>query len=503
MNGFSKGIGIYPENKGIEILGEAEACWNAWGHFRKERQRCKRYTYGDQWEDTIEVGGRTVTEKEYIMEQGNLPLKNNLIRRLVRNLLGVWRNNRPPLSWPLPEMDRNKRKKYLSLLRESSSYNNLDEIMSRCLEEFLISGLTVIKKGIGGRNGRKGPVTFIVQPDKFFMDPCSVDPRGWDAGITGEIHDVDFKAICATFGHNVRDYSSLLQIYAPEASHAPTDGDTKVFGGNKENDEIFHIAGAGGKCRVIEVWRRETMIHYLCHDSLTGEVFKTDPSSVFLLEKINRIRRTQSMPEIKHIPRTSEVWRYYFLSPQGHILDSGDSPWLHGGHPYVFKAYPFIDGEIHSFVGDIIDQQRYANRLISLYDWIMRASAKGVLLFPEDALPEGVDINDISDEWSRFNGVILFSPKANSPLPQQVSSKATNIGITELLDIQMKMMEDISGVNSALQGKLANNSMSGSLFDQQTRNALSAVADILDSFESFVTDSMKMEASNILRQFTS
>ena len=45
----------------------------------------------------------------------------------------------------------------------------------------------------------------------------------------------------------------------------------------------------------------------------------------------------------------------------------------------MFKAYPFIDGEIHSFVADVIDQQRYTNRLITLNDWVIRASAKGVL----------------------------------------------------------------------------------------------------------------------------
>lgn len=194
-----------------------------------------------------------------------------------------------------------------------------------------------------------------------------------------------------------------------------------------------------------------------------------------------------------------EVWVCHFLAPGGEVLLKGESPYAHGGHPYVFKAYPFIDGEIHSFVSDIIDQQKFTNRLISMYDWILRASAKGVLLFPEGALPEGADINDVAEEWSRFNGVIMFRPKAGQPLPQQVSSNCTNIGITELLNIQLKMMEDISGVNGALQGKLESSSMSGTLYNQQTQNALISLADLLKSFESFISDATAMDISNLLQ----
>ena len=137
-----------------------------------------------------------------------------------------------------------------------------------------------------------------------------------------------------------------------------------------------------------------------------------------------------------------------------------------------------------------------------MYDWILRASAKGVLLFPEGALPDGTDINDIADEWGRFNGVIVYRPRAGVPLPQQVSSRSADIGITELLEIQMKMMEDISGVNGALQGKLDSNSMSGTLYNQQTQNSLTALADLMKSFDDFVMEATRADVANILRFYS-
>lgn len=56
-------------------------------------------------------------------------------------------------------------------------------------------------------------------------------------------------------------------------------------------------------------------------------------------------------------------WYYNYLTPFGDILREGETPYDHKSNPYVFKAYPFIDGEVHSFVGDVIDQQRYSSSM--------------------------------------------------------------------------------------------------------------------------------------------
>ena len=120
----------------------------------------------------------------------------------------------------------------------------------------------------------------------------------------------------------------------------------------------------------------------------------------------------------------------------------------------MFKLYPLIDGEVHAFVEDVIDQQRYINRLITMIDFIMGSSAKGVLLFPEDQIPDGMTIDDIADEWTKYNGIILFRPRPGSPMPQQIAVNATQVGAYEMLSLQMRLFEDISGVHGAMQGRL-------------------------------------------------
>ena len=78
--------------RATDVLLHAQTLFQNMHRFRRERERNKRYNYGDQWSDMVCVNGKRMTEEEYIMKQGNIPLKNNLIRRLVRNVIGVYRS---------------------------------------------------------------------------------------------------------------------------------------------------------------------------------------------------------------------------------------------------------------------------------------------------------------------------------------------------------------------------------------------------------------------------
>lgn len=483
-----------------DLLNKARQCWEGMDTFRRERERCKRFTYGDQWGDPVVTDSGLVREEDYMLSQGNIPLKNNLIRRLVRNVLGVFRNQwRVPRCEARDMSERTQAEVMQRLLEYNLELNRMEEMYARTMEEFLISGMVVHRKWYGIRMGKADCRTDFVSPESFFMNSDSRDFRSWDVDFAGQLHDMSFAAVCSAFAADSRDYEKLQASYKP----ASAPGGTRF--GSPAPDRSFFQPSSPELCRVIEIWEKRHMPRYVCHDPKAGECYRIEARDyATMVERENR-RRQRLHPGredllIKTCWRMEEEWHYHFMTPEGLELATGVTPYHHGSHPYVIKAYPYIDGEIHSFVADIIDQQKYTNRLISMYDWILRASAKGVLLFPEGALPEGMDICDVADEWSRFNGVIVFRPKVGVPLPQQVSSTANTSGIYELLDIQMKMMEDISGVNGALQGKLDSNSMSGTLYDQQTRNSLTALADLLKSYSDFITEATAKDVWNI-RQF--
>lgn len=502
-------------SRALKILLEVQTYYQAMYKFRQDRERNKRYVYGDQWSDIVCVNGKKMREEEYIMQQGNIPLKNNLMRRLVRNVIGVYRSqSTEPTCIARDRAEQKLGETMSTVLQYNMQLNRMNELYARTMEEFLISGMIVHRKFYGWRNDKEDCWTDYVQPNNFFIDTKMRDFRMWDCTCVGEIHDVDFDALTSQFADSPEDYARLAEIYATARNKGALTQVWENFGYSRGSNEIdFLVPLDESLCRFIEVWRKEAKPRYRCHDWNNGEVFKVDCEhyqELVVNENMKRMQDGMSLgmspddiPLIEAEWFIDSYWYFYFLSPQGDILAEGESPYWHKGHPYVFKAYPFIDGEIHSFSSDVIDQQRYTNRLITLYDWIMRASAKGVLLIPEDCLPKGTSPEDFADTWSKFNGVIMYKPSTkHGAVPQQIASNSTNIGINELLNLQLKFFEDISGVNGALQGKPGYSGMSAALYNQQTQNATTSLLDLLDTFAEFTRDAAYKDVKNIQQFYT-
>lgn len=499
-------------SRAYDVLAMAQTFWNNMDDFRKERERNKRYAYGDQWDDTIEVEEngckRKMTEEAYIRSQGNIPLKNNLIRRLIRKVIGVYRSQSKEPVCNARDRDEQKLGETMStVLQYNMQLNRMNELYARTMEEYMVGAFVIHRKWYGWRNDKLDCWTDYVNPNRFFIDTNMRDFRGWDVTCLGEIHDITFGDLVEQFAQSPEDYERLANIYRAANNMRAFVSTRASFGVSTRRKDIeFLLNTDESLCRVIEVWRKEQKPRIRCHDYNNGDIFKIDiKDKKELVDDVNAQRIEQGREagmEVNDIPLietewfVDNYWYYYYLTPFGDILAEGETPYAHKSHPYVFKAYPFIDGEIHSFVSDVIDQQRYSNRLITLYDWIMRASAKGVLLVPDDCLGDQSP-EDFADAWTRFNGVVVYHAKPGVPAPSQVANNSTNIGISELLNLQLKFFEDISGVYGALQGRQGVSGTSGTLYAQQTQNATTSLLDLLDSFSQFVIDAAYKDVKNI------
>lgn len=312
-------------------------------------------------------------------------------------MVGVFRNQSKEPTCTARDRDEQRLGETMStILQCNRQKNRMDEIDARTMEEFLISGLIVHRKSYGWRRGEEDCWTDYVQPNNLFIDNNMRDFRGWDVSCIGEIHDVTFGELCEQFAQEPADFERLKDIYSKATNRQSLQLTATKFGYGDLQTLDFLVPRDGNMCRVIEVWRKEQKPRYRCHDYLNGDIYKVDPEDFDDLVSKENARRLElarscgmeddETPLIKAEWFMDDYWYFYYLSPFGDILREGETPFEHGSHPYVFKAYPFLDGEIHSFVADVIDQQRYTNRLITLYDWVIRPRLRACCSCPKTAL---------------------------------------------------------------------------------------------------------------------
>lgn len=512
-----------PQGRQMDIIFRASRAWDCLYKFRQERERNKRYMYGDQWGDKVEYCGRQITEEEYIRMQGNIPLKNNLIRRLARTVMGVYRNqNKTPVCIARDREEQRLGETMTSMLEYNSKINEKKELDARMFEEFLISGLAIQKESYGLRGKRQDCWTDNINPNFFFMDGTMNDVRMNDVTIIGELHDISFGQLASTFAHSNADIQRLQEIYKNARNREMLEGYLDTFRRNTADLVSFLAPYNLSLCRVIEIWTKEQRKALWCHDYLTGDAYIDSYASLNDIEKENRSRMEDNrmkdmqgnylldesgeirlqmpvdqVPLIEYEYIIENYWYYRFMSPFGDVIEEGESPYQHGEHPYTVRAYPFIDGEIHPFVSDVIDQQRYINHYIILNDFIVKSSAKGVLVIDESSIPDDMKLEDIAEEWTRFDGVIKLKLKDGAKPPAQLANQNKVAGLQDMITLQMQLMDDISGVHGALQGKTAASGTSGLLYQTQANNASISIIDLLEFYSGFITAAARKKLKNI------
>jgi len=459
--------------KACLLLEQAHDAWMRMGQVRQRRRRYTRYTYGDQWSDTVrDRKGNYISERELLTVGGREPLSNNLIRRMVKAVIGRWRmtaDQQPHTDATAGHLERWR------------TFNHLDEVDARTLEEFLISGMAIHRVWAERRPAGDGVWVDNVPPDMFFINAVR-DCRAADTELIGRLIDVSPGELIMRFARGNRKRAAELR-----ALYAAMDGASSVFSSdaiNADGESFFHARQ--GRCRVVEVWSLECREMLRCHDPLEATFSLVPLERETALTRLNARRRRKGLPPVAMQWEAATLWHCRMLAPDGTVLDEFDSPLATGAHPFAVKLYPMVDGDVHSLVEDVIDQQRYVNRLITLMDRMMGTAAKGVLLFPTGCKIEGQSWNELAERWADPGGVIPYRHYQGAE-PHQVVTPMADFGARDLLQTQISLFEDVSGVSDALMGKSVSAAIGVDRYESEVRNASVAVDDLLKTFADFIS----------------
>jgi hypothetical protein len=95
---------------------------------------------------------------------------------------------------------------------------------------------------------------------------------------------------------------------------------------------------------------------------------------------------------------------------------------------------------------------------------------------------------EVIDEYVRYNGVLFVKLKPGQSIDgvvRQYNSGAAVAGDFELLSLQLRLINEISGVNSAMQGKAPHAGTPASLYAQQVQNSSLNLKGLFDGFRTF------------------
>lgn len=504
-----------------------QRCWQAWNNLeavRMTRDRAKRYCYGDQWGDTVRVYKNgyyyDMTEREYLKRKGSVPLSNNVMVSILNTLVGMYaKQGTEPVCFARTRSSQSLSDMMSATMQCNWQNTQMEDLLKHALEDYLIGGVMVCRETYEDRTQEiEDSWTDYIEPNYVFWEGGS-DPRHLDLSLIGVLHDESVNDLYKKFAREEYGLSidDLNRIFDIDPDNSQTEGTMHNDTNDLSNISFDIPSKRGHYVRVIEAWTTETKYRYQCYDPIaTNEsdaYFRIECDDKVLIAELNakNVERKKQY-DLMGVPSedrayitakkvADKYWYYTFMAPDGTVLCRGETPYDFKSHPFTVKFYPYVNGEIHPFMGNVIDQQRYINRLIIMNDMAIRSSAKGLMLVPTQVL-DGMTPDEFAEQATEYDGIMFYTPKATLPnsRPDVITSNAVNLGTNELLQIELNLMREVSNVSGALQGKTPTAGTSASRYAQESQNASTSLYSILKDMESF-TECVAQKKCMMIKQY--
>lgn len=484
---------------------------------RKKWIRDTDYYMGRQLNDTVVYNGHRMTVKHYMEMKGMPALSADIITDKMISLKGLVRQQYMAPS--IQNVDANE-EDYVNIfnefLRQNCNNNNQSEHDADQFENHALLGFVADKVRWAFRKGREDVYIDPVDIFKLAVPPFERKDLE-DVEFIAEAHDVTWPQMLKLHVKKAGDEAKLTQIYTACKTDLPIQGNNETGMNQTDGLDDWYHSSVVGKYRFFEIWTLERNRALWCHDRLNASAGYRPLKDKAEIDAENESRRqanivrdengvpvldengqqTYYVPEeelslIEYEIGIEELWYYRMISPNGYLLDEGVSPYkvVRDGfsfyyHPYVFLAYPCIQGEIRSFVDRLIDRQRQYNHDNIMLDFIIMNSSKGALAIDEDALTDRMDVDEIAENYVKADGIILYTSKDGGNAPTSIVNRSLPAGIEMIMQRDRELVSSQSNVQPALQGASPTAGTSAKRYLAEQQSSAIGVADYVASFNNF------------------
>ena len=510
--------------KDWELLTRCRNAWNNLSGVRETRARTMRYCNGDQWSDTIRVYHHgywdEMSERTYMEKRNQTPMSNNIMVSILESIAGLYaKQGTEPVCFARDNDSRQLSDMMSATMQCNWQTTEMQDLLNHAIKDYLQGGQMFVRESWEDKElEMPDSWTELMEPDHMFFE-CGSDPRHNDISLIGVLHDVSREDLYKKFARaeynlTIEDLNEIFDIHPMDDT-----GYGYEFNEEKKLDNLsFDYSNKGRHySRVIEVWTTETKARLQCFDPIASNTteawFRIDLDDTAMIQDLkrkNEERKKQydemGVPQDERAYITSEpiadkYWYYTYMAPDGTVLCQGETPYDYKSHPFTMKFYPYINGEIHPFLANVIDQQRYINRLIVMNDMAIRSSFKGFKMIPTTVL-NGRTPQQFMEEAIEYDGWIFYAPKKTMPnvKPEVITSNAVNIGTNELLQIELNLIREVTNVSGALQGKTPSAGTSAARYAQESQNATTSLYTILSDMDVF-TEKLATKKCMTIQQF--
>lgn len=495
--------------KDIRLLQRARNAWDNMQDVRERRARCMRFVYGDQWGDyiTVYIKGekKTMTMREYLCMEGNIPMESNQLKKQVNTIVGVLiKEQNEPVCNAIDREEQQYGELLTKGLQANNKKNSVNSIYKLCTLDYLIGGIGICHESYGYREGERRRMdswTKYIDPNYVIMETTMRDPRMWDMTMIGCWYRMSFNNLAAeVVGHNGISYQQLSEIYAL-GNNIYSEGTNldEITEKNRLETLEFMQSDNNNECCVAEIWTLETKERVRLHDYNEGSVDIVDADDREILEKVKRInesRRKLSISngwteeetpyiEMEHFVDT--FWYCRMLAPDGTILWEEESPYPGRSHPFTIMMTPFIDGRIDGYITDGIEHNIALNRALVLQDWIVRNQVKGFTMIPQQLVPETMTNEEFLQNAIHMGNYLFYdAERLRGVKPEVFHPGAISYDASKYIDQMTRLMESSTAVSGAIQGKTPYSGTSAALFAQQTANSSTPIAAVLEDVREFM-----------------
>ena len=499
----------------VDLAETARECYDSLRTYREDRRRMRETRAGRAWTTYVDPEtGELRSEEDDIRAQGRTPFSINRTRPVLKHLRGQWRQNAAEraaysVSDEAPE-EETAMNEAMRAVRRASQVRMLEADQ---LEEHAMSGMSVFKTSeVYDRRRDRFEVTVdTVHASNIFFNLDVADRRLTGLRMIGELHDVTLEELIQQFASSKADAGRLTDLYSSIASGAisPPNGPRYHFdfvdAPHRRDQVDFYIPYDPTLARVVELWTYEQVWEQIAFDPETGArgtLHEWGATKMEIAEE-NAMRALEQRQPIELDDETPEmVWVYRYLTPYGHVLAEGRSPYWHGEHPYAVTLASFLDGEIVGVVADLVDPQRQLNRLYTQIDHIISVMPKGLWSIPLEAIPKGMTPESFAAQFTKV-GNMLFYQMGDRPemadAIKMVQGQSVPASIFKFLEMQSGIIEQVSGVNGAVMGGDVPSGTPASLYAQQVSQSDTSRVDLFETFFEGLHQLDRKVLSNVLQ----